>query len=65
MSEIINELKKTHNRVTTALNELDSLEYDDVDESEVDYANIYIAYRKIMHDLERRRERLQRRGRTQ
>ena len=66
MSKIINELQKTHNRVKTALNELESLEDDDnIDFNEINYEDIYVKYRHIMHVLERRRETLQRRGRTQ
>lgn len=65
MSEVIKELKKTHARVTTVLNELESLEYDDGEYSNIDYADLYVKYRHIMHTLERRREYLQKRGRTQ
>ena len=66
LSKIIQELKKTHSRVTTALNELESLENDDkIDFHEINYEDIYIKYRFILHTLERRRETLQKRGRTQ
>lgn len=66
MSEIIKELKKTHSRITTALNELETLENDDnINCNEIDYEDIYVKYRHVMHTLERRRELLQKRGRTQ
>lgn len=66
MSDIIKELKKTHVRVTTALNELESLEDNDEGfHGSIDYGDIYVKYSHIMHELERRREQLQKRGRTQ
>lgn len=56
----IDELKKSHARMTTVLNELAVLE-DGVD---ADYSDVVIDYKWIVRMLENRRESLQRRGRT-
>lgn len=61
MIKAISELRRYHSRMTTMLNELETLE-DGVD---VDYTQLIIGYRDIVHILEDRREKLQRRGRTQ
>ena len=53
------ELKKYHSRMTTVLNELETLE-DGVD---VDYTPVVMGYRNAVYILEERRERLQKRGR--
>ena len=61
MIKAISELKHYHTRMTTILNELESLE-DGVD---VDYTPLVMGYRNMVHLLEERREKLQKRGRTQ
>ena len=58
--EEIRKLKHYNSRLTTVLNELDSLE-DGVD---VDYSEIVTDIGYCTNLLEQRRERLQRRGRT-
>ena len=55
----IEEMKKTHRRMTTILNELAVLE-DGVD---ADYSQVKIDYRWLVQELEHRRETLQKRGR--
>lgn len=60
MIKAIAELKKTHARMTTVLNELEILE-DGVD---ADYSQVTIDYRWLVQELEHRRETLQKRGRT-
>jgi hypothetical protein len=55
----IKELKHTHARMTTVLNELEVLE----DGYKADYSELVIDYRWIVSLLEQRRERLQSRGR--
>ena len=61
MIKAISELQKYHARMTTVLNELEVLE-DGVD---ADYSDVVTDYHWIVVMLEQRRERLQRRGRTQ
>jgi hypothetical protein len=61
MIKAISELQKYHSRMTTVLNELEVLE-DGVD---ADYSDVVTDYHWIVVMLEQRRERLQRRGRTQ
>ena len=61
MIKAIAELKKYNARLTTVLNELDSLE----DGGDVDYTDTVISVRDCVLMLENRRESLQRRGRTQ
>ena len=56
----IAEMKKTHSRMTTVLNELAVLE----DGIEADYSQVTIDYRWLVQELEHRRETLQKRGRT-
>jgi len=56
----IAELKKSHSRMTTVLNELAVLE----DGIEADYSQVTIDYRWLVQELEHRRETLQKRGRT-
>ena len=69
--EDIKQLKKTHSRMTTVLNELESLEYTEKEikelklEYDADYSEIKTDYRWIVQMLEHRRETLQKRGRTQ
>ena len=53
------ELKKTHSRMTTILNELEVLE----DGVNVDYSECVIDYKYMVQMLENRRESLQKRGR--
>ena len=60
MIKAISELQKYHSRMTTVLNELETLE-DGVD---ADYSDVVTDYHWIVVMLEQRRERLQRRGRT-
>lgn len=60
MIKAIAELKKTHRRMTTVLNELEVLE----DGIDADYSQVTIDYRWLVQELEHRRETLQRRGRT-
>lgn len=60
MIKAIAELKKTHARMTTVLNELEVLE----DGIDADYSQVTIDYRWLVQELEHRRETLQRRGRT-
>ena len=55
----IKDLKHTHMRMETVLNELEILE-DGVD---CDYSEVKIDYQWIVQQLEHRRETLQRRGR--
>lgn len=57
----IKKLKKWHTRMTTVLNELEKLE----DGKDFDYSEIITDYGFITVMLEQRRERLQKRGRTQ
>ena len=59
MITAIEELKKSHARMTTVLNELEILE----DGKDADYSEIVINYRLIVRKLETRREQLQKRGR--
>ncbi len=59
MITAIEELKKSHARMTTVLNELEILE----DGKDVDYSEVVINYRLIVRKLENRREQLQKRGR--
>jgi len=59
--EAIKKLKHTNARMTTVLNELEILE----DGKDADYSELVIDYRWIVSMLEQRRERLQRRNRTQ
>ena len=61
MIKAISELQKYHARMTTVLNELEVLE-DGVD---ADYSDVVTDYHWIVVMLEQRRDRLQRRGRTQ
>ena len=60
MITAISELQKYHSRMTTILNELETLE-DGVD---VDYTDTVTDYRWLVQMLENRRDSLQRRGRT-
>lgn len=60
MIKAIAELKKTHSRMTTVLNELEVLE-DGLDD---DYSQVTIDYRWLVQELEHKRETLQKRGRT-
>jgi len=57
----IKKLKHYHTRMETVLNELSILE----DGENVDYSEIRTDYAWIVNTLERRRETLQKRGRTQ
>ena len=59
METPISKMKKTHNRMTTILNELEVLE----DYENADYSEVEIDYRWLLQQLEHRRETLQRRGR--
>ena len=59
MIKAIEELKKSHTRMTTVLNELATLE----DGKDADYSEVVINYRLIVRKLENRREQLQKRGR--
>ena len=59
MITAIEELKKSHARMTTVLNELEILE----DGKDADYSEVVINYRLIVGKLENRREQLQKRGR--
>ena len=59
MIKAIDEMKKTHARMTTLLNELAVLE-DGVD---ADYTQLVIDYKWICNELEHRRTTLQKRGR--
>jgi len=61
MTEPIKKLKHWHSRMGTVLNELEQLE----DYENTDYSEIVTDYGYITVMLEQRRERLQRRGRTQ
>lgn len=72
--ENIKQLKKTHSRMTTVLNELEKLEYTTKEvmemeeqgiEYDADYTEVKTDYRWIVQMLEHRRETLQKRGRTQ
>ena len=56
----ISEMKKTHARMTTILNELEILE----DGIGADYSQVTIDYRWLLQELEHRRETLQKRGRS-
>ena len=60
MIKAISELKKTHSRMTTLLNELAVLE----DGEGADYSQLVIDYRWLVNELEHRRETLMKRGRT-
>lgn len=60
MIKAIDEMKKTHARMTTLLNELAVLE----DGQGADYSQIVIDYKWIANALEHRRTTLQRKGRT-
>lgn len=57
--EDLKELRHTHARMSTILNELDVLE----DGKDVDYSEVRIDYRWLVQQLEHRRESLLRRGR--
>lgn len=59
MIKAIDEMKTTHARMTTLLNELAVLE-DGVD---ADYTQLVIDYKWICNELEHRRTTLQKRGR--
>ena len=59
--EPVKELKMYHSRLTTVLNELEHLE----DYEDFDYAEIVTDIGFCTRGLEMRRERLQRKGRTQ
>lgn len=59
MITAISELKKSHSRMTTVLNELAVLE----DGEDADYSEVVADYRWIVQMLEHRRETLQKRGR--
>lgn len=59
MITAISELKKSHSRMTTVLNELAVLE----DGKDADYSEVVTDYRWIVQMLEHRRETLQKRGR--
>ena len=59
MIKAIEELKKSHSRMTTVLNELEILE----DGEGADYTEMVTDYRWIVQTLEHRRETLQKRGR--
>ena len=59
MITAIEELKKSHARMTTVLNELAILE----DGKDADYSEMVIDYQWIVRTLESRREQLQKRGR--
>ena len=61
MFKPIRELRRLNVRMTTALNELEFLE----DGEGMDYEDTIKIYRWIVQECEDRRERLQRRGRTQ
>ena len=61
MFKPIRELRRLNVRMTTALNELEFLE----DGKDMDYEDTIKIYRWIVQECEDRRERLQRRGRTQ
>jgi len=61
MIKAIAELKKTHSRMTTILNELEVLE----DGVGADYSQVTIDYRWLVQELEHRRTTLQNRGRAQ
>lgn len=69
--EDIKQLKKIHSRMTTALNELEALEYTETEIKEqgfthdADYSEVITDYRWLLQMLEHRRETLQKRGRTQ
>ena len=69
--ENIKQLKKIHSRMTTVLNELESLEYTEEEikelelECDADYSEVITDYQWIVQMLEHRRETLQKRGRTQ
>ena len=56
----ISEMKKTHARMTTLLNELEVLE-DGVD---CDWSQVVLDYKWIANECEHRRTTLQKRGRT-
>ena len=60
MIKAIEEMKKTHARMETVLNELAILE----DGVGADYSQVAIDYRWLCQELEHRRETLQKRGRT-
>ena len=60
MIKAIAELKKYNTRLTTVLNELETLE----DGFDVDYTDTVTGFRECVLMLENRRETLQRRGRT-
>ena len=57
--EDLKELRHTHARMSTILNELEVLE----DGKDVDYSEVRIDYRWLVQQLEHRRESLLRRGR--
>ena len=60
MIKAIEELQRYHSRMTTVLNELEILE----DGENVDYTPVVMGYRNAVNILEKRRETLQKRGRT-
>lgn len=59
MIKAIAELKKTHARMTTVLNELEILE----DGVGADWSQVVIDYKWLVNECEHRRETLQKRGR--
>ena len=59
MIKAIDEMKKTHARMTTLLNELAILE----DGINADYSQVVINYKWLCNELEHRRTTLQKRGR--
>ena len=61
MIKAIAELKKYNTRLTTVLNELETLE----DGFDMDYTYTVTGFRECVLMLESRRESLQKRGRTQ
>ena len=62
MAEQIKKIKHYHNRITTAINELEKLE--DMENMQ-DYDDVILEMKWITEILEERREWLQKRGRTQ
>ena len=59
MIKAIEELQRYHSRMTTVLNELETLE----DGENVDYTPLLMGYRNTVNILENRREQLQKSGR--
>lgn len=62
MTKQIQKIKHYRTRMTTAINELEKLEYM---ENLQDYEDIILEMKWIVNELEERREWLQKRGRTQ